>query len=72
VSAPRFIDDLNLNFVGKKLDESYNEIQTIVTDHHCELNVMDPVFNTVNIVNQNNRVNVRTDKDFIIKSFTIG
>jgi hypothetical protein len=73
VSAPAFIGDLNLRFVGEKLDDkAFNEIQAIVLHHHCILNVMDPVFNTTNIDNEDNRVNVRTDANFMIKSFTIG
>ena len=74
MSAPHFIHDLNRRFVGHKfVDEAFTEITNAIADHHCQLNVMDPVFNTTtNIIEQDNRVNVRVDKDFVITSITIG
>jgi hypothetical protein len=73
VSAPHFIHDLNRRFVREKfVDEAFAEITNAIAEHHCILNIMDPVFNTTNTMAQDNRVNVRVDKDFVITSITIG
>jgi hypothetical protein len=74
VTAPHFIHDLNTRFVKKELsDEAYNEINTIVRNHKCRLNIMDQTFNNKNSIDDEpDRVNVRVDKDFVITSITIG
>jgi hypothetical protein len=73
VTAPHFIHDLNRRFVGQKFaDEVFTEIANVIANHRCILNIMDPKYNTTNIDNEDDRVNVRTDKDFVITSITIG
>jgi hypothetical protein len=59
-------------FKGKQIIECFNDIQEIAHLHGLRVNVMDPEMNKTNIDNEPDRLNVRTDKDSVITSFTIG
>lgn len=59
-------------FKGKQVIDCFKEINGIARDRGLYVNVMDPEFNTAPIDNDGKRLNVRTDKDSIITSFTIG
>jgi hypothetical protein len=59
-------------FKGKQLITCIDDIQTIADEHGYSVNVIDPEFNTASIDNEATRLNVRTDKDSVITSFTIG
>ena len=57
-------------FIGKQIIDHIDEIKSIADGY--SVNVMDPVFNGLAIDNEPKRLNVRTDKDSVITSFTIG
>ena len=59
-------------FKGKQIIECFNEIQEIAVAYGLRVNVMDPEINKINIDNEPDRLNVKTDKDSVIQSFTIG
>lgn len=59
-------------FKGKQIIECFNDIQEIALQYGLHVNVMDPEINKVNIDNEPDRLNVKTDKDSVITSFTIG
>ena len=59
-------------FKGKQIIHCYDEIAALAKAHGYLINVSDPMINTHNIDNEPNRLNVRTDKDSVIVSFTIG
>jgi hypothetical protein len=59
-------------FKGKPLTACFRDINEIARGHGLTVNVMDPMFNTSSIDEEPHRLNVRTDKNGIIKSFTIG
>lgn len=59
-------------FKGRAVTNCFREINEIARDHKLTVNVMDPMFNTGSIDEEPRRLNVRTDKDGIIKSFTLG
>jgi hypothetical protein len=59
-------------FEGKQLIAAYDEIKVICEGDGFTVNVIDPKFNTASIDNDKKRLNVRTDKDSVITSFTIG
>lgn len=63
--------DLN-PFEGKQIIECSDDVQTIARHHGLYVNVMDPAFNTSPIDNDANRLNIRTDHEPKIVSFTIG
>lgn len=60
------------HFKGRTIIECFNDIQEIAHAHGFRVNVMDPEINTGNIDSEPDRLNVRTDKDSVILSFTIG
>lgn len=59
-------------FEGKQLIDCADEIVEIAKKMGYTVNVIDPIFNPGSIDHEANRVNVRTDKDSKIVSFTIG
>ena len=59
-------------FIGKHIIDCAEEILRIARHHRLTLNVMDPEFNTASIDSEPDRLNVRTDKESIVVSFTIG
>jgi hypothetical protein len=59
-------------FRGKRLTACFPDINQIAQAHGLTVNVMDPLFNNTLIDEEPRRLNVRTDKNGIIKSFTIG
>jgi hypothetical protein len=59
-------------FKGKQVIECFNDIQEIARAYGLSVNVMDPEINKINIDNEPDRLNVKTDKDSVITSFTIG
>lgn len=60
-------------FKGKRLTRYFDEIKEIaITRGYTNINVMDPEFNTGSIDNERNRLNIRTDGDNRILSFSIG
>jgi hypothetical protein len=59
-------------FRGKTLIDCFSDINQIARAHGLTVNVMDPLFNNTLIDEEPRRLNVRTDKNGIIKSFTIG
>lgn len=59
-------------FKGRAIITCIAEINEIARDHKLAVNVMDPMFNTGSIDEEPDRLNVRTDKDGIVKSFTVG
>jgi hypothetical protein len=59
-------------FQGEELIDVLDEIQRIAVAHGYSVNVIDPEFNTGSIDQDFSRLNVRTDKESIITSFTIG
>lgn len=59
-------------FKGKQIINCIDDIQMIADQHGYSVNVIDPEFNTASIDNEPKRLNVRTDKDSVIISFTIG
>jgi hypothetical protein len=59
-------------FKGKALTACFADINQIALAYGLTVNVMDPTFNTGSIDEEPRRLNVRTYKNGIIKSFTIG
>jgi hypothetical protein len=61
-----------LHFKGKQIIDCADQIEAIAERLGYAVNVMDPAFNGPSIDEEPNRLNVRTDKNSIITSFTIG
>lgn len=59
-------------FVDKPVLYYVDMIKTIAERHRYSVNIIDPEFNVGSIDNDESRLNVRTDKDGVIKSFSIG
>ena len=59
-------------FTGKQLIECIDQIAAIAELMKYSVNVMDPEYNISSINEDYHRLNVRTDKDSLITSFTIG
>jgi hypothetical protein len=60
-------------FKGKKVIECFDEINAIAKDHGYRVNVLDPEINKdIRIDNEGDRLNVKTDANSVIQSFTIG
>lgn len=59
-------------FVGRKLNDCIDKIQTLARGHRYSVNVIDPEFNIGSIDNDESRLNVRQDGEGIIKSFSVG
>jgi hypothetical protein len=71
MTAHTLIEKL-VSFEGEELIDVIDAIERIAGAHGYFVNVIDPEFNTGSIDNDFSRLNVRTDKDSIITSFTIG
>jgi hypothetical protein len=71
MSRAALLADVN-RFVGKQLIDCEAEIKAIAKLHRYSVLVYDPEFNTRSIVRDETRLNVRTDKDFKIVSFSTG
>jgi hypothetical protein len=59
-------------FVGMQLIDCADEIAALATAGGYTVNINDPTFNTASIDEESKRLNVRTDVDYNITSFTIG
>lgn len=60
-------------YMGKQIIDCRDRIETIAKHHGLRLNVMDPEINKdIRIDNESDRLNVRTDANSVITSFTIG
>lgn len=59
-------------FVGRHIIDCIDQITAIAKQHRYSVNVIDPEFNVGSIDNDDSRLNVRTDKDSVVKSFSIG
>lgn len=59
-------------FKGSQIIDCIDQITSIAQALKYSVNVMDPEFNGASIDNDDARLNVRTDKDSVITSFTIG
>lgn len=57
---------------GRQLIECIDEIKSIAGGHRFSVNVRDPEFNVVSIDRDYRRLNVLTDANSVITSFTIG
>lgn len=59
-------------YEGRQIIDCAKGVEMIARHHGLYVNVMDPEFNTAPIDEDGKRLNVRTDKDSKIVSFTIG
>ena len=59
-------------FKGKKIIDCFKDVQQIARYYSLTVNIMDPEINKINIDNEEDRLNVKTDADGVILSFTIG
>jgi hypothetical protein len=59
-------------FKGRQIITCIDDIQIIADAHSFSVNIIDPAFNTGSIDNDPKRLNVRTDENSVITSFTIG
>ena len=71
MTAHTLIEKL-VRFKGEEILDAIDDIQRIAHAHGYTVNVIDPEFNTGSIDNDFSRLNVRTDKESVITSFTIG
>lgn len=71
MTAPALIAELD-RFKGKQIITCIDGIQAIADAYGFSVNVIDPEFNTASIDNEATRLNVRTDRESVITSFTIG
>jgi len=61
-----------MQFVGYPVNTHIDAITAIAVRNKYSVNIIDPVFNPGSIDNDESRLNVRTDKDGKIVSFSIG
>ena len=59
-------------FIGHAIIECADAIEKIAERHRYSVNVIDPEFNTRSIDNDESRLNVRTNRDGVVISFSIG
>ena len=59
-------------FVGKPINHCIDDLESVAHKHRYSVNIIDPQFNVGSIDNDDDRLNVRTDKDGKIISFSIG
>jgi hypothetical protein len=71
VSHHPLIDRLAV-YRGKPIAHCIDAIETLAHVRAFSVNVIDPAFNTGSIDNDATRLNVRTDADGNVTSFTIG
>jgi hypothetical protein len=71
MNAHTLIEKL-VRFEGHELIDVIDDIVAIASRNGYTVNVIDPEINTGSIDHDFSRLNVRTDKDSVITSFTIG
>lgn len=59
-------------FKGRQIITCCDDLESIAHKAGLSVNIIDPAFNTGNIDNDPTRLNIRTDENSIIKSFSIG
>ena len=59
-------------YIGHAIIECADAIEKIAKRHRYSLNVIDPDFNVGSIDNDESRLNVRTNRDGVVISFSIG
>lgn len=59
-------------FKGKQIIDCIDAIKAIAEPLRYSVNVMDPDYNVSSIDSDYSRLNVRTDRDSVITSFTVG
>ena len=59
-------------FKGQQIIDCVDEIEAIAKPLGYSVNVMDPTYNVVSIDSDYRRLNVRTDENSVITSFTLG
>jgi hypothetical protein len=59
-------------YIGHAIIECADAIEKIAERHKYSLNVIDPDFNIGSIDNDESRLNVRTNRDGVVISFSIG
>lgn len=59
-------------YVGHAIIECADAIEAIAKHHRYSVNVIDPDFNPGSIDNDESRLNVRTNRDGVVISFSIG
>lgn len=59
-------------FIGKQIIACTDDIESIAHALGYSVNIIDPQFNTGSIDQEPTRLNIRTDKDSVITSFTVG
>jgi hypothetical protein len=70
--SPRALINRLYHFRGKQIIDCIDKIQTIADLSGYTVNVMDPAFNVGPIDNDPYRLNIRTDGNSVITSFTVG
>lgn len=64
---------LRSSFVGQQIIDCADQIERVAKQHgYSSVNVMDPTFNSSNIMVDPHRVNVHTDSNSVVISFSIG
>ena len=58
--------------VGRPVNHCIDDIESVAHKHGYSVNIIDPEFNVGSIDNDDSRLNVRTDRDGKVKSFSIG
>jgi hypothetical protein len=59
-------------FKGKQIINCADEIKAIAEPLGYSVNVQDPTYNVVSIDSDYRRLNVRTDENSVVTSFTLG
>jgi hypothetical protein len=59
-------------YIGHAIIECADAIEKIAKAHRYSLNIIDPDFNIGSIDNDESRLNVRTNRDGVVISFSIG
>lgn len=60
------------HMIGKQVIECREELHRFCKKHGYSLNIQDPEFNPYSIMKDANTLNVKTDKNSIVKGFTLG
>ena len=68
--SKHLVNSLKEKFIGRRIELCIDEITTLAKGKL--INVMDPSFNKIEIDNDDNRLNVKTDIAGKIVDFTIG
>lgn len=59
-------------YIGHAIIECGDAIETIAARHKYSVNIIDPDYNVGSIDNDESRLNVRTNRDGVVISFSIG